>query len=270
MSIKLVALDTDGTLLSSQNKILPSTKEAVKKALEQGIKVVLCSGRPLAGLEPYMKELGIKGEDQYAVALNGAITRNANGEMLTHDLVSNEQYRVLTKFAREQEVPFNIVSTDSQIITADHDVDYFELLQAWENTAGMLIRQPDEFPDDYEVAKGCFVGDTELLNKVEPILRKEFGEQLYVVRADDHFLEVLNPKVSKGNGLLELGEKIGIKPKEMAAFGDERNDISMFDVVGTAIAMGNGSDEAKKHANFVTASNDDDGIQLAFDKYILQ
>lgn len=90
MSIKLIALDTDGTLLSSQNKILPSTKEAVKKALEQGIKVVLCSGRPLAGLEPYMKELGIKGEDQYAVTLNGAITRNANGEMLTHDLVSNE------------------------------------------------------------------------------------------------------------------------------------------------------------------------------------
>lgn len=129
MSIKLVALDTDGTLLSSQNKILPSTKEAVKKALEQGIKVVLCSGRPLAGLEPYMKELGIKGEDQYAVTLNGAITRNANGEMLTHDLVSNEQYRVLTKFAREQEVPFNVVSPDSQIITADHDVDYFELLQ---------------------------------------------------------------------------------------------------------------------------------------------
>lgn len=270
MSIKLVALDTDGTLLSSQNKILPSTKKAVKRALEQGIKVVLCSGRPLAGLEPYMKELGIKGKDQYAVTLNGAITRNASGEMLTHDLVSNEQYRVLTKFAREQEVPFNVVSTDSQIITADHDVDYFELLQAWENTAGMLIRQPEEFPDDYEVAKGCFVGDTELLNKVESILRKEFGEQLYVVRAADHFLEVLNPKVSKGNGLLELGEKIGIKPKEMAVFGDERNDISMFDVVGTAIAMGNGSDEAKKHANFATASNDDDGIQLAFDKYILQ
>ncbi len=133
----------------------------------------------------------------------------------------------------------------------------------------MLIRQPDEFPDDYEVAKGCFVGDTELLNKVEPVLRKEFGEQLYVVRADDHFLEVLNSRVNKGNGLLELGQKIGIKPEEMAAFGDERNDISMFDVVGTAIAMGNGSDEAKKHANIVTASNDDDGIQKAFDKYIL-
>ena len=98
--IKLVALDTDGTLLNSQNKILDSTKQVVKKALEQGVKIVLCSGRPFAGLEPYMKELGITSTEQYVVTLNGAITRNAQGKVLTQDLISNKSYKKLTEFAR--------------------------------------------------------------------------------------------------------------------------------------------------------------------------
>ena len=240
--IKLIALDTDGTLLNSKNKILPSTKAAIRKALDQGVKVVLCSGRPIAGLAHFMKELGIEGSDQYAVTLNGAITRTADGKIMTQDLVSNKLYRELTKFAKEQ--------------------------KAWENTAPLFIRTPDEMPNDFQISKGCFVGDKALLDQFEPILRTKFDQDLYIVRADDHLLECLHPNVNKGNGLKELGEKIGISTNEMIAFGDERNDISMFDIVGTAVAMGNGSQEAKDHANFITASNDDDGIAKALDKFI--
>ena len=250
--IKLIALDTDGTLLSSKNKILPSTKRAIKKALDLRIKVVLCSGRPIAGLEHFMKELGIEGSDQYAVTLNGAINRTADGKIMTQDLVNNALYRALTKFAKEQKVPFNIVDPDSRIITADHDVDYFELLQAWENTAPMFIRIPDEMPDNFKISKGCFVGSKEILDQVEPTLREKFRKDLY----------------NKGNGLKELGEKIGITPDEMIAFGDEKNDISMFDIVGTAVAMGNGSQEAKDHADYITDSNDNDGIAKALNKFV--
>ncbi|WP_201726533.1 HAD hydrolase family protein, partial [Lactobacillus helveticus] len=88
MAIKFIALDTNGTLLDSNGKILPSTKIAVKKALEQGIKVALCSGRPIAGLKHFMDKLGIVGSNQYAVTLNGAITRTADGQVMTEDLVS--------------------------------------------------------------------------------------------------------------------------------------------------------------------------------------
>ncbi|CCI81834.1 hypothetical protein FC41_GL000957 [Lactobacillus hominis DSM 23910 = CRBIP 24.179] len=161
------------------------------------------------------------------------------------------------------------MDSDSRIITADRDVDYFELLQAWENTAGMLIRDPSEMPENFKISKGCFVGDSEILNEVEVKLRKQFEQEIYIVRADDHFLEVLNPRVNKGNGLVELGQKIGISPNEMMAIGDERNDISMFKVVGTSVVMGNGSDEAKEYADFITASNDEDGIKEAFEKYVL-
>ncbi|WP_201346679.1 HAD hydrolase family protein, partial [Lactobacillus nasalidis] len=86
--IKLIALDTDGTLLNSQGQIQSSSKEAIAKALARGVKVVLCSGRPIAGLAPYMNELGITGQDQYAVTLNGAISRRASGEIMTSDLIA--------------------------------------------------------------------------------------------------------------------------------------------------------------------------------------
>lgn len=121
--IKLIAIDTDGTLLNSQGEIQASTKEAISKALDRGVKVVLCSGRPIAGLAPYMNELGIKGEDQYAVTLNGAISRKASREIMTSDLIANSVYRQLTAYALSLKLPFNIVDFESRIITLNHDID---------------------------------------------------------------------------------------------------------------------------------------------------
>lgn len=268
MTIKFIALDTDGTLLNSTGKILPSTKNAVKTALDQGIKVALCSGRPIAGLKHFMDELGIIGPDQYAITLNGAITRTADGKIMTKDLVSNRLYRKMYAFANEHHLPFNVVSPDSKIITGDHDVDLMVYTQAYENSATLYIREPDELPSDFEIAKGCFATKAKLLDQWEDKIRQEFGQELYIVRADDCFLELLHPNVNKGTGLKELTEKLGITPEEVMAIGDERNDITMFDFAGTAVCMGNGSEEAKKHADYVTTSNDEDGISNAFEKFL--
>lgn len=269
MAIKLIALDTDGTLLNSEGKILTSTKEVLKKALDQGIKIVLCSGRPVAGLKGYMDELGIRGSAQYVITLNGAIIRNADDDIIAEDLVSNDFYRKMTAFGMEYKIPFNIVDSHSRIITADHNVDPMIYQQAYENQAVLYIRTPDSIPEDnISIAKGCFVGDPALLDEYEPKIRKEFGKDLYVVRADPHFLELLNADVNKGNGLKTLCTKLGFNSDEVMAFGDERNDISMFKVAGTAVAMGNANDDAKQAADYVTASNDEDGIKQAVDKFV--
>ncbi|GFZ27458.1 Cof-type HAD-IIB family hydrolase [Lactobacillus corticis] len=268
MSIKLVALDTDGTLLNSQSKILDSTKKVVAQALAAGVKVVLCSGRPIAGLAPYMAELGITGDDQYAVTLNGAITRTASGKVQTEDILSHETYLELTEFARAHHTPFNVVAPDSKIITADHDIDFMVYVQAYENTATLYVRQPSELPADFQPAKGAFVGTKEQLDQIEPLVRERFDQNNYVVRADDRFLEIMHPNVNKGQGLRELCQKIGIKPAEVMAVGDAGNDLTMFEFAGVAVAMGNGTPEAKAAADFVTGSNDADGIAQAFEKFV--
>lgn len=268
MTIKLIALDMDGTLLNTQGKILVSSKKVLGQALSQGIKVVLCSGRPIAGLTHYLEELGITGPDQYVLTLNGAISLSADGQIITEDLVESSYYRKMTAFAVEHNVPFNIVTADSKIITADHDVDFMVYVQAYENFATLYVRNPDEVPTDIAIAKGCYVGNPELLDSIEPLARARFGKDLYVVRADHNFLEVLNPKVNKGNGLRELCTKLGISPEEVIAFGDQKNDISMFEFAGTAVAMGNGAPEAKQYADYITDTNDNDGIAKALEKYL--
>lgn len=270
MAIKLIALDTDGTLLNSEGKISESTKEVLKKALDCGIKIVLCSGRPIAGLKHYMDELDIHGSAQYVVTLNGAITRNADDDIITEDLVNTDFYRQMTAVGMEYKIPFNIVDEDSRIITADHNIDPMIYQQAYENHATLYIRTPDQVPEDnIRIAKGCFVGDPSLLDEYELKIQKTFGKKLHVVRTDPHFLELLNSDVSKGNGLHNLCEKLEIKPEQVMALGDERNDISMFQFAGTAVAMENANEEAKKAADYITASNDEDGIKQAVEKFVL-
>lgn len=262
--IKLIAIDTDGTLLNSQGEIQASTKEAISKALDRGVKVVLCSGRRIAGLAPYMNELGIKGEDQYAVTLNGAISRKASREIMTSDLIANSVYRQLTAYALSLKLPFNIVDFESRIITLNHDIDPMVYQQAYENQAVLFVRSVEEFPEKGQaIAKACFVGSQELLDRVE-----DWGQDFNVLRTDARFLELLNPKVNKGQGLKELCGRLEIAPEEVMAIGDERNDLDMFAFTGTSVAMGNGNDLVKQAADYVSSSNDEDGIAQALEKFV--
>lgn len=269
MTIKLIAVDIDDTLLSSQGKVLPSTLTAIQAALEQEIKVVLCSGRPLAGIRPYLNELGIVGPTQYVIANGGGMIESTTGEVIAKHLVNNADYRHLTAFAQEHQVPFNIVDQNSEIITADRDIYWLIAVQAWENKAGILVREPDEFPNDFQIAKGVFVDTEANLDAIEAEVRAEFSDHLYVVRAGREFLELMNPNAGKGRALQDLSAALQIQPEEVMAVGDEGNDIAMFNFAGTAVAMGNGTDEAKSHADFVTSSNDEDGLAAAIEKFAL-
>lgn len=270
MSIKLVALDIDDTLLNSHGEVLVSTKQAIKTALDREIKIVLCSGRPLAGVKSYLDQLAISGNDQYVVTYNGAVACTADGEVLTKELLDNDQYRRLTTFGKQHQVPFNVLDEHSVIYTADRNIDFVTVVQAWENQAGILVRQPDELPNDFQITKGAFVGNPAKLDQIQPLVEQTFGHEMYIVRAGKQFLELMNPKVNKGQALKELTQQIGISPAEVMVIGDERNDLTMFEFAGLAVCMGNGSAEAKAQADFVTSTNDDNGIALAFNKFIWQ
>ncbi|WP_225046649.1 Cof-type HAD-IIB family hydrolase [Lacticaseibacillus kribbianus] len=269
MSIRLIALDIDDTLLDSHHRILDSTKTAVAACLARGIKVVLTSGRPLAGIVPFMAELGIEGDAQYAVTNNGAVVLTATGKVVSSQLVDNAGYRQMTALGQALGVPFNVVDAASTIITADRDVDAMIVQQAAENAAGLLIRNPDEMPDDFAITKGLFVGGEALLDDAEPRVRLALDAEYSVLRAGRNFLEVMAQGVDKASGLAHLGALLDIAPAEMMAFGDEGNDLAMFKLVGLAVCMQNGSGEAKAHADVVTASNDDDGIAQAIARYVL-
>lgn len=266
--IKLIAIDIDDTLLNSQHKISEATKANLKKALNQGIKVVLCSGRPLAGVSPFLQELGITGDDQYVITYNGGLVETVSGKILSREVLNNADYRRIVQYVTDHKMQYYVLDDQSNIYTSDHDINRITAVQAWENSAGILVRTPDELGNDFEITKAAIIGEKESLDNYEQPVKKEFSKDYYVVRAADNFLEIMHQNINKGVGLEHLTKLLNIKPNEVMAFGDEQNDIPMFDFVGTAISMGNGSKLAKEHADYVTDTNDNDGIAKALDKFI--
>lgn len=250
MTIKLIAIDIDDTLLSSQHQILDSTKSQIKKALDQGVKIVLCSGRPLAGVAPYLAQLGIAGEIIQQVG------------------ITHETYRAVDQYSKTNQLAYNVLDSNSTIYTSNLDVDPITVVQAWENEAGLLIRQPDQVKLDVKMIKAVFTGPSAVLDQHEAAVKAQFGQENYVVRAGSRFLEVMHRAVNKGAALKQLARHLQIQPTEIMAIGDEQNDIPMFNFAGTAVAMANGSAAAKQHADFITTDNDHDGIAQALDQYI--
>ncbi len=269
MPIQLIAIDIDDTLLSTHHQILPSTISAIEQALAQGIKIVLCSGRPLAGVQPYLTQLGIDGPDQYVVTYNGAVVAQVNGEVLIKQLLPKAVYTRLTAFAQAQHIPFNVLDEHSTIYTANRDINFITAVQAVENRAGILVRQPAELPGDFAIAKGVFVGDKPLLDRVEPAVMAAFAPEFSVIRAGTNFLEVMAPGVDKGFALAQLAEKLDLPAAAVMAVGDAGNDLAMFAFAGTAVAMGNGTAVAKAHADHVTGTNDAGGLAAAIHKFAL-
>lgn len=265
--IKLIALDIDDTLLSSEGRILASTKESLKKAIENDVKVVLCSGRPMPGVRPFLNELGINTDDQYVITYNGSVIESATGRVVNKFGISNAEYRHIDEYAQQHKLQYNVLDEDGEIYTSNTNISRITVIQAWENNAGLLIRTPDELGNDFSIVKAVFVGEVEELNQIELAVVKEFGSQYYVVRAADNFLEVMNASASKGAALEILAAELGIDAEDIIVFGDEQNDISMFKFAGHAIAMGNGSKLAKSYATFITDTNDNDGIAKVLNNF---
>lgn len=267
--IKLVAIDVDDTLLNSKGELLASTIQVIGQAVNKGVKVVLCSGRPLAGVQGFLKQLKIQQPDQYVITFNGAVIESVTGEKLSQKGLTKATYQLVDTYSKEHELAYNVLDADSRIYTSNQDVNWVTVIQAWENQAGILIRQPQMVADDTTMIKAVFVGDKSELDRQEAEVKQTFGQDNYVVRAAANFLEIMHADVNKGIALKTLSQKLGFTPQEVMAMGDEQNDIPMFDFAQTAVAMGNGSDLAKQHATYVTQSNDQDGIAQAFEKFIL-
>ena len=108
MDIKLIAIDIDGTLLNEKNELAQATIDAIKAAAAKGIKVVLCSGRPLSGIRPYLKPLGTEGDEQYAIAFNGSVTETVSGKLISKMGINYEDFLQIEMMSREMGVYFQI------------------------------------------------------------------------------------------------------------------------------------------------------------------
>jgi len=264
---KLIAIDMDGTLLSNEKQISPANYEAIQQARENGVKVVLASGRPLVGFKKYLKELNLVSENDYAVAFNGALVQSSQGgEIISKTTLTLQDYKYLYKLSKELKVNIHAL-TESSVISPKDTI--YTRHEAEMNDITNEIIPVEDVDEDTTIVKVMFIDKPELIEEIMHKIPEEVSSKYTVVRSAPFFLEFLHKSVNKGAGVAALAKKLNIKQEEVICIGDAGNDIHMIKYAGLGVAMGNAFPEVKKIANFITKTNEEDGVAFIINKFIL-
>lgn len=271
MTIKLVAIDIDGTLVTDDKQLTTETIEAINQATEQGVKVVLCTGRPLNGVQDYLKKLCLDNQaESYVITFNGSLVQNTNGDIIVRHTVSFNDYLDMELLARKIGLHFH-AETDQFIYTANRDISPYSIAESFLVRTPIKYRTVEEMTPALSISKGMIIDDPELISKAldEKAVPADFFNRFYIVRSEPYFLELMNKDASKGNAIRDLAAQLDIKQEEIMALGDQENDLTMIDYAGLGVAMGNAIDEVKEHADQMTLTNQENGVAAAINQYVL-
>lgn len=269
MKYKLLVLDVDGTLLNDEREISKRTLAALLKVQQMGVRIVLASGRPTYGLMPLAKTLELGNYGGFVLSYNGCqIIKAQNGEILFERRINPEMLPYLEKKARKN--GFAIFTYhDDTLITDSPDNEYIKNEALLNN---LKIIREDEFSTaiDFAPCKCMLVSDKEkALIGLEQHWEKRLAGTLDAFRSEPYFLEVVPCGVNKANTLGALLEHLGVTREEVIAVGDGVCDVTMLQLAGMGVAMGHSQDSVKVCADYVTTSNEEDGVALAVEKLIL-
>lgn len=269
MGIELITIDIDDTLVNSDKEITPRVKKALQEATAQGAKVVLATGRPLSGVKDYLVELGLNDStDQFAITYNGSVVQNTVGEQLGGHELTLADYKKFKAIADEYDSYFQIESLD-YAITANKVINRH--VNGENNMVQMPlhIKEVDEMTTDEHYVKFMFIDETDKIDQLVANMPQELKDDYYIVQSTPNFLEVMHKESTKGNGLAILANKLDIDISNTMALGDQHNDLTMIKQAGLGVAMGNAVDEIKDNADFITTSQNEDGVGLAVEKWVL-
>lgn len=266
---KLIALDMDGTLLNSEKQITDRTKKALSEARAQGVKIVLATGRPLAGLKAPLEELDLIHENEYVLSFNGALIVDVKtGNIISKCILQGKDYKDLFKLSQELGVHCQAFSVRHGLVT--NETSQYTEHEAHINKIDINIINPlTDITDEEDIVKVMFIDPPEILDSAIANLPDWVKERYNVFKSAPFFLEITNKGVDKGVGLLQLADYLNIKQSETMACGDQGNDYSMVKAAGLGVAMENGIDKVKAIADYVTDTNDNDGVAKAIEKFVL-
>ena len=269
MKYKLLVLDVDGTLLNNEKEISKRTLSTLLKAQHTGIRIVLASGRPTSGLLPLAKALEMGNFGGFIVSYNGAQIINAeNGEVMFDKRINPELIPYLEKKARKNN--FSIFTYHDEYLLTDNADNVHIRREAWLNNLRIMEEEEFSIAIDFAPCKCVLVSDDEeSLRGLEAHWKRRLDGVLDVFPSEPYFLEVVPCGVDKANTLGVLMEQLGVKREEVIAIGDGVADVTMLQLAGKSVAMGHAQDSVKICADYVTASNEEDGVAQAVEKLVL-
>ncbi|GAA0363407.1 sugar-phosphatase [Alkalibacterium iburiense] len=270
MTIKLIAIDMDGTLLNNEKRVTRENKEALWAAHEAGIQIVLCTGRPTPGVIDYLEELGLDKADDYIITYNGALVQNIHTRSVLVDYtMTYEDYMEIEQAVSKAGAHFHAIH-DNKLFTPNKDISPYSVRESFLSNVPISYRTPEEMDASAHFNKMMMIDDPAVLDAAIPRLPEELWEKYTILRSEPFFLEFLNKQASKGNAVKALAEQLGVAREEVMTIGDGANDTDMIAYAGLGVAMENAVDEVKDAADVITRSNADDGVAHAIYTYALK
>lgn len=262
--IKLVAIDLDDTLLKNDLTISPRAKNAIAKAVESGVAVTFATGRMYASALPFARDLKL---DMPLITYQGALVKYVDGREVYHKPLQMELAKRVVDFLMPYKYHVNLYVHD-------------ELRMERESPEGRryakISKVPLHFYDNLyealsdEPTKILIIAKEQELDELAAALQQKFGSEVNITKSKPYFLEVANKLATKGLALAELAHSLNLEASQVMAIGDSWNDLDMLEYAGLAVAMGNAAPEVKKAADYITLSNDDDGVAEAIERFVLE
>lgn len=275
LKYKLIAMDMDGTLLNSKKEVTEYTKDVLRRAAKEGVKLVVCTGRIFTSAKSYARIIGTKAP---IIASNGAYIREKDREEVIYEKYINKDTLIkIIKVSREWGFYPHIYTTDT--IYSEKLIHSSLNYTRWNETVPedekINIKIVDRLDDVVNKEGENFLKVVVMANENEIVrlqeLKKYIRENMDVSVFSSYInnFEVMDKEVSKGRALKILADYFGINKEEIICFGDNENDKTMFEFAGFPVAMGNAEEEIKKIAAYVTDTNDNDGVAKAIEKFVL-
>lgn len=270
---KMIAIDLDGTLLNSNKEISEENQKSIKLAIEKGIRVLICSGRIYPGAKIFAEQLSVEGP---MIVCNGAVIKEVKTqEVYYENMLSKKDCNKVIDILHKNGVYFHTYIDD---VMYAEKLDYAALYY--------MLKSKDlrsDFHIDVKVVESVkAVIAKSSVNPAKIVVMSSESEDLLrirklvedinticVVSSNYDNFEVLNRGVSKGKALEIISQMFSIAREEIVAIGDNENDCSMLEYAGFSVAMGNAEDRVKNICDFVTLSNDEDGVANTIKKFVL-
>lgn len=266
MAVKLVALDLDDTLLDCGLRISPRCIQTIQAVRQKDVVVTIATGRMFKSALPYARQLGI---DVPLITYQGAWVKNSlSGEVLYYRPVDRDLTQHIFEFFDCCGVHYHSYFDDTLCMESlTEEGQYYAQIAGVEPVIVDSLCRELETREPFKIMGITFNG--KMLLDMELYLKNRFGRELYITRSKPNFLEVMDRQATKAHALQVVAEHYGVDRTDVMAIGDSFNDMDMLEWAGLGVAMGNAHKDVKEAADFVTTSNEEEGVAEALKRFVL-
>jgi Cof subfamily protein (haloacid dehalogenase superfamily) len=263
MTIRLLVSDVDGTLVRDDKTLSDGVVAAVGRLRAAGVAMALISARPVSGMQWIAARLALPGP---LAAFNGGTIATADGTVLSAQRLDPDvAHRALQQIDRPGVMRW--LFRDGRWHAEHLDAIHVARERKAANQEPIIGPFPRAFDGIDKIV--AVSDDPVLLGGLEHDVREAIGSTATVIRSQTYYLDVTAPAANKGDGIVALAKAAGVSLEEVAAIGDQHNDLAMFARAGLSIAMGQGPEDVRRAANRITGSNEQDGVAQAIDRILL-